>query len=40
MGADFFDGNFVCGCFNGVYYMCDEEFIRVVILGRVVPDVT
>lgn len=27
VGLDFLDGNFVGGCFDGVYDMCDEEFV-------------
>ena len=40
MGTIFVDGNFVCGCFDGVYYICDKEFSTMVILGKVVPNVT
>ena len=29
---DFLDGNFVAGCFDGVYEICDREFVSVAIL--------
>lgn len=32
VSLDFLDGNFVAGCFDGVYEICDREFVSVAIL--------